>query len=71
MLNKETRNQIAIALSDYVVNSSDVYDRIYKINDENTYVEVSNILKNFILIENLEDEVKDVWHSMKKEAFVW
>lgn len=69
MVNKETKVEIKIALNEYVLNSSDVYDKIYKINNPNTYVEVVKMMD--CTDEEFEEDVKDVWYSMKKEYFAW
>lgn len=64
------RQEIYMALSEYVSSSSDVYERIAKLNNPETYLEVSKNL-SFMDIEQeqLNEEVKDVWDSMQKEAF--
>lgn len=69
MVTKELKNHIVCAINDYIVNSADVYERIEKINNPNTHIYVSKDLRTRMEIENLEDEVQDIWNAMKREAF--
>lgn len=69
MRNRDTKNEIVTAINDYVSSSSDVYERIFKINNPDTYIDVVKVLK--VNDDEFVEEVKDVWFSMKKDYFAW